>query len=69
MWQLFMRTFTKEEYVSFVEEPKHLINPVRDLILFETPFLEVFTKTPWYHIPIAWLPWVTYFYLQNTLEL
>ena len=27
----------------------------------------MFSKTPWYHIPIFWLPWAVYFMLENTL--
>lgn len=60
---------SKPDYVKFIEEPKHIINPVRDIILFETPFLEVFTKTPWYAIPMVWLPWSAYFLSSNELGL
>lgn len=67
--QLLFMNITKDEYVKYVEEPKHIINPVRDIILFETPALEVFTKTPWYAIPITWLPWAFYFLSANELAL
>ena len=30
-------------------------------MLFENPFLELFTKTPWFMIPIAMGPWICYF--------
>jgi len=46
---------TKDEYVSFVEDPKHLIEP-KDAILFDSWYLEMFTKTPWYAIPLFWGP-------------
>lgn len=36
---------TKEEYVQYIVEPKHMINPVCDIILFDSPFFEFFTKT------------------------
>ena len=59
---------SKDEYVKYVEEPKHLINPVRDIILFETRILDtLLTKTPWYAIPITWLPWAFYFLSANQL--
>jgi 4-hydroxysphinganine ceramide fatty acyl 2-hydroxylase len=60
---------SKEQYVRYVAEPKHLINPVRNIIMFDTPYLEIFTKTPWYAIPIAWLPWCYYFIQSNELPL
>ena len=46
---------TKEEYIAFIEEPKHQSEP-KDIILFDSPFLEMWTKTPWYEIPLVWLP-------------
>lgn len=55
---------TFEEYVKFIEEPKHLINPVRDIKIFNSNFLEFFSKTPWYAIPIAYLPMVAYSFMQ-----
>lgn len=67
--QLWTANLSFEDYVKFVEEPKHLINPVRDVILFDSPFLEMFTKTPWYAIPIAWFPIIGYYLLQNELEI
>merc|ERR1719265_673581 len=68
MWQLWTMPMTKDEYIKYVEEPKHIINPVRDIIMFEKPYLEVFSKTPWYAIPITWLPWAFYFLSHNTLD-
>lgn len=43
-----------EEYCNFINEPKHLINPCRDLKLFETPIFEYSSKTPWWRVPIVW---------------
>lgn len=57
----------KKEYVEFINDPKHLINPPRDFILFDAPYLEVFSKTPWYAIPIMWLPVV--YMLASSCEL
>jgi len=33
--QLWTMPMTKDEYIKYVEEPKHIINPVRDIIMFE----------------------------------
>ena len=44
-----------------------MINPVKDIILFESPYLEIFTKTPWYAIPIAWVPVIVYQFTQSEL--
>lgn len=44
----------------FIDEPKHLINPVRDIVIFDTPFLEFFTRTPWWYVPMTFIPLVTY---------
>jgi hypothetical protein len=50
-----------EQYVQFINEPKHFINPVRDVIMFDTPFCEFFSRTPWYAIPAAWIPVLIYY--------
>jgi len=39
-----------DEYITFINEPKHLVNPIRDIILFDNPILELLTKSPWYLI-------------------
>lgn len=45
-----------EDYIQFINEPKHLVNPIRDIRLFDSSFLEFFSSTPWYLIPIAYGP-------------
>lgn len=38
-----------------------VVSPVdRKLILFGNPILESLTKTPWYIVPIVWLPFIAY---------
>ena len=54
--------------MQFINEPKHLINPIRDIILFENPFFELFTKTPWWLIPIAYAPPIAYFLSLSDLS-
>lgn len=37
--------------------------------MFDTPFCEFFSKTPWFVIPIVWIPIGCYFmFIENTLE-
>lgn len=57
MWQLWNSTYTKAFYLEQVHIPRHLSGPAR---IFGSPYLEVFTKTPWYMIPIFWLPVIAY---------
>jgi 4-hydroxysphinganine ceramide fatty acyl 2-hydroxylase len=54
--QVFMK-MNKKDYLAFIHDPKHMISPP-EAILFESPYLEVFTKTPWYVIPLLWVPLV-----------
>jgi 4-hydroxysphinganine ceramide fatty acyl 2-hydroxylase len=57
--QLWNRTdYTREQYIQFINEPKHLINPVRDCRMFNPDFVEFFSKTPWYGIPLFYIPWI-----------
>lgn len=52
-----------------MNEPKHLINPVRDVILFDSPIIEPFSKSPWYLIPIVYIPIITYYILDSNLDI
>lgn len=54
-----------DDYIEYINQPKHLVNPVRDIVLFDNYFLEFFSKTPWYGVPIAWLPFI-YYYLSSS---
>lgn len=58
LYQVFTK-LNKEQYLHFIHDPKHMINPP-EAILFETNFLEYFTKTPWFIIPILWIPLIMY---------
>lgn len=66
--QIWTSNLTFDEYVTFIEEPKHLINPVRDIRIFNSSFLEFFTVTPWFVIPIFWVPIIVYYFTLNTLD-
>ncbi|GJJ77871.1 4-hydroxysphinganine ceramide fatty acyl 2-hydroxylase [Entomortierella parvispora] len=57
LWQLWNSDFSKAFYLEQVHIPRHLSRPAQ---IFGAPYLEVFTKTPWYMIPIFWLPIIAY---------
>lgn len=58
LWQVWTK-LRRDEYLEFIHDPKHMINPP-EAILFETNFLEMFTKTPWWMIPLLWTPLILY---------
>jgi len=67
---MYYSNLTLEEYKTFVCEPKHSVNPNRDIVLFDYDFMDKFlSKTPWYAIPIAWTPIILYFLYLNELSL
>lgn len=51
--QVWRANFSKEFYLSQVHSPRHLKEPAR---LFGPSYLELFTRTPWYVVPMVWLP-------------
>lgn len=51
--QMWRCKFSKEFYLRQVHSPRHLREPAR---LFGPWYLEMFTRTPWYVVPIIWLP-------------
>jgi len=59
--QIYKANFTLEEYITFIHDPKLLNDPPRDLRIFESNFLEFFSMTPWYVIPLFWFPLTSYF--------
>ncbi|KAF9583806.1 fatty acid alpha-hydroxylase [Lunasporangiospora selenospora] len=62
LWQLWNSSFSKSFYLEQVHIPRHLSGSAR---IFGSPYLEVFTKTPWYIIPIFWLPIIAYSVRQS----
>jgi len=51
--QVWKAKFTKEYYLKQVHSPRHLKEPAR---LFGPAYLEIFTKTSWWVVPMIWLP-------------
>ena len=62
--QMWYSSFSKEFYLEQVHIPRHCKEPAQ---LMPYAFLEVFTKTPWYVIPMMWLPIAAaFFHLSAT---
>lgn len=53
LWQVWTADFSKAFYLQQVHQPRHLPRSAR---LFGPSYLEVFTLTPWYVVPLVWLP-------------
>lgn len=51
--QMFFRRFTKEFYLEQVHKPRFQKGSA---LFFNQPYLEVFTRTPWYVVPLFWTP-------------
>ena len=51
--QIYSLDLSFEEYMAFIHDPKLSTKSVR---LFESDFLEFFSKTNWYFVPMFWLP-------------
>jgi len=67
IYQIYSYPWTFDDYYRYINEPKHLINPIRDIVMFDTPFFEFFSRTPWYVVPIAWMP-MAYFLYSRMIE-
>lgn len=57
---LLFRIHKIKHYVEWIDEPVH-----RPLRLFDSDLLEFFTVTPWYAVPIVWIP-VSLWALNNS---
>lgn len=51
--QVWRAKFSKSFYLAQVHQPRHLPHPAR---LFGPSYLEMFTRTPWYVVPLIWMP-------------
>ncbi|WFD33135.1 4-hydroxysphinganine ceramide fatty acyl 2-hydroxylase [Malassezia sp. CBS 17886] len=59
--QMWRASFTKEFYLEQVHIPRHRKEPAQ---LMPNAFLEMFTITPWYVVPMLWLPIAAAFFHQ-----
>nr|CAG8476180.1 4437_t:CDS:2 [Entrophospora candida]CAG8506207.1 3921_t:CDS:2 [Entrophospora candida] len=55
--QMLNYNFNKEFYLNQIHRPRHISYSAK---LFGNDYLELLTKTPWYIIPIVWIPIVIY---------
>ncbi|KAG0354681.1 hypothetical protein BC939DRAFT_480160 [Gamsiella multidivaricata] len=53
LYQLWKANYPKDFYMKQVHIPRHLPYSAR---VFESDFLEIFSRTPWWLVPILWLP-------------
>jgi 4-hydroxysphinganine ceramide fatty acyl 2-hydroxylase len=63
--QLWYANFSKAYYLRQVHQPRHLSESAR---LFGPDYLEVFTKSKWFVVPIFWLPIALYLFLRSALQ-
>ncbi|PWN36525.1 putative SCS7-required for hydroxylation of ceramide [Meira miltonrushii] len=60
--QVWNAKFSKEFYMRQVHSPRHLKEPAR---LFGPWYLEMFTRTSWYVVPLIWLPIATALFIRT----
>ncbi|PWN51308.1 Inositolphosphorylceramide-B hydroxylase [Violaceomyces palustris] len=63
--QVWNANFSKEFYLEQVHSPRHLKEPAR---LFGPDYLEVFTRTPWYVVPMVWVPIAAAIFYRSTSQ-
>ncbi|KIY45039.1 oxidoreductase [Fistulina hepatica ATCC 64428] len=63
--QMWEANFSKSYYLRQVHQPRHVPGSAR---LFGPNYLEVFTRTNWYVIPIIWLPIAGYLFLRSVFQ-
>ncbi|GAA6043520.1 hypothetical protein JCM8097_002256 [Rhodosporidiobolus ruineniae] len=63
--QVWNAEFSKAFYLQQVHQPRHLPRPAR---LFGPWYLEIFTMTSWYVVPLIWLPVTAYIFRQSILQ-
>ena len=59
IYQVFTK-FNKKRYMEYINDPKHITNPGELMRMFDAPYLEIFSRTPWFVIPIVWIPVLMY---------
>jgi 4-hydroxysphinganine ceramide fatty acyl 2-hydroxylase len=57
LWQVWSNLSLKQ-YNEFINSPLHVEASVR---IFESDWLELLSKTPWYVVPLIWLPVAAYY--------
>ncbi|KAI8049752.1 hypothetical protein BDF22DRAFT_726616 [Syncephalis plumigaleata] len=65
-YQMWTSSFTKEEYMREVHRPRYLPYSAR---LFGSSLLEPLSLTPWWVVPIVWLPVIYYLFMWGATAL
>lgn len=60
--QVYAAKFSKKHYLKHIHIPHHLPYSAP---IFGSKFLEPFTKTYWWGIPLFWAPWISYTLLKS----
>ncbi|KAF9041278.1 oxidoreductase [Panaeolus papilionaceus] len=63
--QVWEANFSKSYYLKQVHQPRHLKESAR---LFGPSYLEMFTRTEWYVVPVFWLPIALYLGLRSAFQ-
>jgi len=53
-WQVLQKDWEFEEYMKWVNEPKHIANVAKGLQMFDTPIFETISKQPWQYVLFFW---------------
>ncbi|KAG9104005.1 fatty acid alpha-hydroxylase [Ceratobasidium sp. 370] len=63
--QVWESNFSKYFYLQQVHQPRHLKDSAR---LFGPDYLEVFTRTSWYVVPIIWIPIASALFVRAAMQ-
>ncbi|KAI0071275.1 oxidoreductase [Panus rudis PR-1116 ss-1] len=63
--QVWEANWSKSYYLQQVHQPRHLHDSAR---FFESDFLEMFTRTVWYVVPMIWFPIAAYLYVRGLMQ-
>ncbi|KAF9266064.1 oxidoreductase [Marasmius fiardii PR-910] len=63
--QVWEGNFSKHYYLRQIHQPRHVSETAR---MFGPSYLEVFTRTQWYVVPIFWLPIAGYLFLRSAFQ-
>ncbi|KAH7345588.1 fatty acid-2 hydroxylase [Rhizoctonia solani] len=63
--QVWESNFSKNFYLQQVHQPRHVKESAR---LFGPDYLEVFTRTVWYVVPIVWLPIASALFVRSAMQ-
>ncbi|KAJ6571700.1 hypothetical protein B0H19DRAFT_1130784 [Mycena capillaripes] len=63
--QVWEGNFSKSYYLRQIHQPRHLNESAR---LFGPPFLEAFTRTVWWFVPLFWGPITSYLFARSLIQ-